>query len=941
MRRPIDNRHLLVLQSVNQPDGNTTFVDESLYARAVTPYNPYTDYSVNHSTARAVYAAYSNSGIQVATSTRFAALNFPPSPDWAFSDDFTVETWFYWGSGWQNFATRALVSCRYFSDSPARGWALKHSATGNGGLIFDCYVGGVAYQTPAFLVTAYTWTHIAVVRKNGVITVYRNGTALSTTTADGALSASASGVLGVNYYQYSGQVASGSGRTINHLAISNTARYDENFTPPRSYYYLPESLDSGADFAQYMDQLAILYGGVDVGGQQAASLLMPAGLDINQAQGNSLLMPAGLDINQAQDGSLLSLSGTDQRLQHAASLLSLSGADQRFQNAASLPSLSCLDARLAVLQLNSNLIDTVNPYLSWVYFDTAHGLARLSVGELDTAQALNAYAVATAQLEAAHALIVGAALDSAHGLAGLSAGELDTGHALSMYAAAAAQLEAAYALITGAALDNAHGLARLSVGELDTGHALSMYAAAAAQLEAAHALIVGAALDSAHGLAGLSVGELDTSQALNAYAAASLHIDVAHALITGAALDSAHGLARLSVGELDTQQALLSAATAALESSHALHLGVYPSATLDTWHRMPPAPPAPITLTELFISVAGKRLEISGAVIRADQEAPGWSGSLELVSESEYRALALGTDFVLHTPGEDFALFVGSKTKTRKFGETRYQVNFLSPAARLGPEYHAPITLPDSAGWAADFATSAVGALSWEMVNWQIPAGRLAMENAAPLEVAQYIAQAAGGWIGTTANGGLFARPVYKTPIAQWEQAAPDLVLSDDQDNLSMSEEFSGRERWNSVQITDLELPGRTWSLNAELDEDSKTSGTLRLHSRPWTELVEMTHTGRPTVFLEARPVEIRTLTEEIEFKGGAANTSAPVYQIIGVTWLYADLGQVTAELDNNALTAPGGNGYSIARIQYTTRAMRWRVGNAEPETTQFIAVEI
>ena len=72
-----------------------------------------------------------------------------------------------------------------------------------------------------------------------------------------------------------------------------------------------------------------------------------------------------------------------------------------------------------------------------------------------------------------------------------------------------------------------------------------------------------------------------------------------------------------------------------------------------------------------------------------------------------------------------------------------------------------------------------------------------------------------------------------------------------------------------------------------------------------------------------------------VEFVQGEAGVSDYVDELLGVEWLYADLGGVTA--DRASLTAEA-SGQSLARVTYQVRYQRFLVASARLEEVQFYA---
>ena len=133
--------------------------------------------------------------------------------------DFTIECWLY--------ITGALSGDQYVIDFPASG------ALHVGINIFSSgwRIGGFN----SYLITGSTglvqnsWIHVAMVRSNGTLYAYINGTLLGSIAAN--VSFSSTGAVYIGRY-YAGTASNNLTGNIDDLRISKFARYLSNFTPP-------------------------------------------------------------------------------------------------------------------------------------------------------------------------------------------------------------------------------------------------------------------------------------------------------------------------------------------------------------------------------------------------------------------------------------------------------------------------------------------------------------------------------------------------------------------------------------------------------------------------------------------------------------------------------------------------------------------------------------
>ena len=138
--------------------------------------------------------------------------------------DFTIEGWYYL----TQFNNHFLYD-QYASGSSGAGNNQIYVNSGEGGRIRVYYNGSSKFTTTGGF-SLNTWTHLAVVRSSGTITVYFNGTADATTQ-------SYSGQYGKTGDLYIGDQHTGGGGApqmyVDDLRVTKgVARYTSNFTAP-------------------------------------------------------------------------------------------------------------------------------------------------------------------------------------------------------------------------------------------------------------------------------------------------------------------------------------------------------------------------------------------------------------------------------------------------------------------------------------------------------------------------------------------------------------------------------------------------------------------------------------------------------------------------------------------------------------------------------------
>ncbi|MBF0370318.1 MAG: hypothetical protein HQL52_12770 [Magnetococcales bacterium] len=311
-----------------------------------------------------------------------------------------------------------------------------------------------------------------------------------------------------------------------------------------------------------------------------------------------------------------------------------------------------------------------------------------------------------------------------------------------------------------------------------------------------------------------------------------------------------------------------------------------------------------------------------------------WTGTMELEDPASYQRIRVDDPFTLELGGESFAMMVDNKTLTRD-GISRPQlvVSIISPTARFAFPRAEPMERTwETAIQARDAAEEAVGEeIQWNLVDWLIPGGRLAVYDAAPIDVVRTIAEAAGGMVETTPGGILRVRHRFSVAVPDWRRVSVDHVLTDAADNLSSRESHRAQSRVNRVVVRGY-LPS-SGNLSAEIDGriDGLNAGRTAFYSGETAHL--LVHAGAEvddisvaasTGTLSANADQSYQVTQDVSFDGSnSASLNQPAVSIDSVIWLGADLGEISLETDGMTVTA-ANSGVAIARITCTIQAKSW-----------------
>lgn len=212
----IDENTLLLLSGNN-------FIDKSFYNNIITNENVQISSTQTHFSQNNSY--YFNGNARFYTPGNFFATQ---------TNDFTIDFWAYQISGSGAF---------FASNGGSRGKIMMGYPAGsnNLGIGQEQVSWDIRFNTGAGT-AKNIWQHLAIVRSNGVITLYVNGVAsgsgnssvnYNTTNTTYDVGIQAKGLYG-SQYSYTGY--------IQEYRISNIARWTSNFTPPTEPYSVPSNM---------------------------------------------------------------------------------------------------------------------------------------------------------------------------------------------------------------------------------------------------------------------------------------------------------------------------------------------------------------------------------------------------------------------------------------------------------------------------------------------------------------------------------------------------------------------------------------------------------------------------------------------------------------------------------------------------------------------------
>jgi hypothetical protein len=346
-----------------------------------------------------------------------------------------------------------------------------------------------------------------------------------------------------------------------------------------------------------------------------------------------------------------------------------------------------------------------------------------------------------------------------------------------------------------------------------------------------------------------------------------------------------------------------------------------------------------------YVIKDGRQVGISGADFSCAEDGYAWTCNVDLTAIPDYQDFQRDDLFAVVLFGDSYIFMMDSKGISRPGpAQATMSVNGISPAAWLDRPRATLISKTwDTPTMAQDIALEVCGTvnLDWQIYDWLIPAGRLAVNDATPLSVLQQLATAAGAVVEADTQGGIVVRPEFPVSVPDWESATPDHVFSDLPDNISMREGVAAADHFNRFYLADMAAGSTNDRIEFEADEGNAYAGTLRVYPGTWRTNLVVTST-RDGVILVPAGVQYREEEETIEITQGTGQTAFPIDAILSTEWLDRDLGAVSFVNYTNVVTVPGtGDRYSLLKIRYRTKALVYRAEYAENGEAQFLVEEV
>lgn len=352
-----------------------------------------------------------------------------------------------------------------------------------------------------------------------------------------------------------------------------------------------------------------------------------------------------------------------------------------------------------------------------------------------------------------------------------------------------------------------------------------------------------------------------------------------------------------------------------------------------------------IAASPLVATVAGVSVRLQDVQINMDEGDRYWQCDVTLLDPGQHALFGPDVAFTVALGGETWAFVVESVQLERSgVADLRASVGGVSPVSRFAAPRAALVTKT----WASAVLASDVVAellpgasIDWRVIDWTIPAYRLAASNEAPIEIAQRVAAAAGAMIEANPDGTIYVRYAFPVPLVEWATASPDQDYSDLVDAFSVTESLAYAGTVNRLRIMDVLAGPYQDVIEFEQDRLDPASGGLRVYPSPWRTTFDLAHTSLPIVSIERIGVETAEHTEVVEVLRGQGSVQYPLHQLLSVEWLHADLGGITFDADSREFRSTSELlTESLARITYRTRFVDFRAVAYGGAQVQFVVRE-
>lgn len=339
------------------------------------------------------------------------------------------------------------------------------------------------------------------------------------------------------------------------------------------------------------------------------------------------------------------------------------------------------------------------------------------------------------------------------------------------------------------------------------------------------------------------------------------------------------------------------------------------------------------------VTVRGQVLTVKDLDVSLEEGEVFWKCELELPDPDRQLSLFGPDEPFSVTLGTDVYDFIRQEPRYARDSAVERKASILgiSPSAVHGRERAVLVTKT----WKdATLASSILAELFGDdapvldgVLDWSVPADRLSVQNASPIEVAQQLARATGATLQAAPSGALSIRYLWPVAVPFLETATEDHVFDDARDVYTLSERVSLDRIVNRVRVLDV-AEGAEGLLAAEIDsrEDGYNAG--RTSFSPGESPALLIFAGERVTLDSVRasagniaplPAGEMDVTETLTFAGATeASLRYPTAALDAYTWLGNDLG--APELADETTVRIAAAGVGMLKVTYTTNFLARRL---------------
>lgn len=347
------------------------------------------------------------------------------------------------------------------------------------------------------------------------------------------------------------------------------------------------------------------------------------------------------------------------------------------------------------------------------------------------------------------------------------------------------------------------------------------------------------------------------------------------------------------------------------------------------------------TQSAYLILPDGSQTEFTGSIF-CDEGSSFWQGDF-IIELDTFNKVKIDDIIVCVLEGDSYTLLVDSRNRkvANAYTDVTYSITALSPVVTKQKPRSKGITITYNTLTSAKSIVEEMldgFTIDWQILEWDIPANRLSIENGDRLETARNVAAAAGGLVESNPDGSLLVRYIFPVSPTMYVSTTPNAISTTEDHIYVYGEQDKINDYFNRIRISDVPV-----SDYRDIIEYIEDLSVLRGYTYPFDGEATISHTSSVEVSLNRIGVLYETIgdTEEereiIEIVKGQGQTRYPIYEIQSFVYLYNNLGGLSFDIDSTSVYTSDTEGYSLVEVVYTTRYVQYGVTGGGVREAQFL----